>query len=87
VKRTTSAPQNAPAEAQRPAAAPAWGYRDAAAAAVLVLLVGAAFSPCLSNDFAWDDCPFCIFQSPLSIAHGLRYHQEAAIIRHDRPRG
>ena len=53
---STAAPQAAPSEPQGPEAAPVWGLPAVAMAVLLVLLVVAAFSPCLGNDFVtWDD--------------------------------
>src|SRR5262249_46974428 len=46
----------APLAAPDPAARLVWGPHAAVTAIVLVLLVAAAFYPCLSNDFvSWDD--------------------------------
>src|SRR5262249_51449428 len=54
---TPPGPEKAPVSqtSETPMAAPAASAHAATIAIVLVLLVGAAFAPCLRNDFAWDD--------------------------------
>jgi Flp pilus assembly protein TadD len=57
MRRRSSTPQERPQDEPRLSAAPIWDRYAVVMAIVLVILVGAAFAPCLENGFVWDDEP------------------------------